>query len=216
MLSERLKGENFEGAKCVCSPPPRDKPDDLDAIWRGIANGTFTTFSSDHAASKFLAEGGKRRGLFNGRPFFRSIPNGLPGVETRLALLFKGISEKKLSIQDYVRVAASNPARLYGLHQKGSISPGKDADLVIWYPDHKMQSFELNNEMLHHDIDYTPYEGMNFINWPRWTILRGKVVWDRDGVGLTGTKGDGQYIERGTSALPGSRNVFVNEWRPPA
>ena len=85
--------------------------------------------------------------------------------------------------------------------------------------------------MLHHAIDYTPYEGMTFENWPRYTILRGKIVWDRDlefkrvvggagssGVsfgGLLGKKSDGMYIKRGTSSLPGARGVFVNEWRPP-
>jgi dihydropyrimidinase len=78
-----------------------------------------------------------------------------------------------------------------------------------------MKPFELGNEMLHHDIDYTPYEGLKFGNWPRYTILRGNVVWDRDGKGLVGKMGDGEYNRRTESRLPGPRNVFVNEWRPP-
>ena len=93
--------------------------------------------------------------------------------------------------------------------------PGKDADLCIWYPSGSMKPFRLRNEMLHHDIDYTPYEGMEFENWPRYTILRGQIVWDRDGKGLVGKKGDGKYVKRVGSPLPGSRGVFVNEWRPP-
>ncbi|KAI9822607.1 MAG: hypothetical protein M1827_000326 [Pycnora praestabilis] len=218
LLAERLKGANFEGAKAVCSPPLRETPEETDAIWRGIANGTFTTFSSDHAASKFHVPNGKKLGLIDGKPLFRKIPNGLPGLETRLPLLFKGVLENRISIQDFVRVACSNPAKLYGLPRKGAILPGNDADLCVWYPsgdEGRMKGFELVNEMLHHDIDYTPYEGIEFANWPRYTILRGKVVWDRDGVGLTGKMGDGRYTKRTASLLPGPRNFFVNEWRPP-
>jgi len=215
LLSERLKGDNYEGAKAVCSPPPRDSAEDTEAIWRGIANGTFTTFSSDHAATKFYAEGGKRLGLVDGKALFTKIPNGLPGLETRLPLLYKGVEEGRISIHDFVRVACSNPAKLYGLSRKGAIQPGKDADLCIWYPKGKMKPFELDNSMLHHDIDYTPYEGMTFTNWPRYTLLRGKIIWDRDGKGLVGEVGCGQYTKRTESTLPGPRNVFVNEWRPP-
>ncbi|KAI9845819.1 MAG: hypothetical protein M1837_004499 [Sclerophora amabilis] len=216
LLSERLKGDDFQGAKAVCSPPLRDTPEETDAIWQGIANGTFTTFSSDHAASKFDVEGGKRLGLVEGKPLFRKIPNGLPGLETRLPLLFKGVLEGRISVQDLVRVACSNPAKLYGLPQKGAILPGRDADLCIWYPNGRMKPFDLVNSMLHHDIDYTPYEGMGFRNWPRYTILRGRVVWDRDAEGLVGKIGDGEYMRREASSLPGPRNVFVNEWRPPS
>ena len=216
LLSEKLKGEDFSGAKAVCSPPLRESPEDTDAMWRGIANGTFTTFSSDHAATKFYVEGdGKRRGIVNGKPLFSKIPNGLPGLETRLPLLFKGVLEDRITIQEFVRVACSNPAKLYGLPQKGAILPGKDADFCIWYPQGKMKRVELRNEMLHHDIDYTPYDGMMFDNWPRYTILRGKVVWNRDKEGLVGTKGYGEYVRRGMSSLRGPRNIYVNEWRPP-
>lgn len=90
-----------------------------------------------------------------------------------------------------------------------------DADLCIWYPTGTMPPFQLKNEMLHHDIDYTPFEGMTFTNWPRWTILGGKIVWERDQGGFTGKVGDGKYIARTGSTLGGPRNRFVNEWRPP-
>jgi dihydropyrimidinase len=121
-----------------------------------------------------------------------------------------------MSINDFVRVSSSNPAKLYGLPTKGAIQPGFDGDLCIWYPDNTMTKFQLRNEMLHHDIDYTPYEAMEFENWPRYTVLRGKVVWDRDNGGLLGVSGDGNFLRRGKSLLPGPRNVFVNEWIPPA
>lgn len=218
LLAERLKGteaDHFCGAKAVCSPPLRETPAETDAMWRSIANGTATTFSSDHAPSKYNVEGGKRRGLIEGKPFFAKIPNGLPGIETRLPLLMKGVLEGRITIQDFVRVTASNPAKLYGLPSKGAILPGKDADLCIWYPQGRMKPVELTNSMLHHDIDYTPYEGMEFGNWPRYTLLRGQVVWERDRTGLVGKKGDGKYLKRTGSLLQGPRNIFVNEWRPP-
>ena len=216
LLSDSLKKDGFEGAKAVCSPPLREKPEETDAIWQGIANGTFTTVSSDHAATKFNMEGkGKRLGIIEGKPLFSKIPNGLPGLETRLPLLFKGALQDRISIQDFIRVACSNPAKLYGLPQKGVILPGKDADFCIWYPPGTMKRFALNNEMLHHDIDYTSYEGMEFENWPRYTILRGKIVWNRDDGGLLGERGYGNYIKRSESTLRGPRDVFVNEWRPP-
>lgn len=82
--------------------------------------------------------------------------------------------------------------------------PGvSDADLVVWYPDTKRPDVTLRNEMLHHDVDYTPYEGRRVANWPRYTILRGEVVWDRDGGGVLGGKGYGQFIRRRASSLGG-------------
>lgn len=130
----------------------------------------------------------------------------------------------RLSVQKFVEVCCSNPAKLFGMGDtKGTIAPGFDADLVIWYPYGKqtaessapeMDSFGLTNEMLHHRIDYTPFEGMEFKNWPRYTILRGKIVWDRDNGGIVGRKGDGIFLTRGLSTLSKPRDKFVNEFRP--
>ncbi|KAL1955612.1 hypothetical protein VTO42DRAFT_8415 [Malbranchea cinnamomea] len=225
--SEKLKGEGFEGAKCVCSPPLRDNQMDLDAIWQGLSNGTFTTFSSDHAPSRYDHPDGKKSGLVDGTASFRKIPNGLPGVETRLPSLFSGVLAGRLTIQKFVELTSSNPAKLYGLgEKKGIIAPGFDADLVIWYPTEKQATegdyesyptitpFKLTNEMLHHRIDYTPFEGMEFTNWPRYTILRGKVVWDRNNGGIVGQKGNGHFLKRGFSTLSKPREIFVNEFRP--
>ncbi|KAK2782129.1 hypothetical protein FQN52_001063 [Onygenales sp. PD_12] len=227
LTSEKLKGEGFEGAKCVCSPPLREDPMDLEAMWQGLTNGTFTTFSSDHAPSKYDHPQGKKAGLIDGIPSYRKIPNGLPGVETRIPSLFSaGVLTGRISIQKFVELTSSNPAKLYGMgDQKGAIAPGFDADFVIWYPTEDqiskagengatMKPFNLTNDMLHHDIDYTPFEDMEFKNWPRYTILRGKVVWNRDEGGIVGEKGYGSFLKRGRSTLSKPREKFVNEFRP--
>lgn len=224
LQSDKLKGAEFEGAKGVCSPPLRDSPMDLDAMWAGLKNGTFTTVSSDHAAHKFDHARGKKAGLVDGMPQFRKIPNGLPGLETRMPLLFEGVLNGKISIMKFVELTSANPAKLYGLgERKGTIAPGYDADLTIWYPTREqcvrggvkeMQAFDLRNEILHHDIDYTPFENFRFRNWPKYTLLRGKVVWNRDNGGIKGEKGHGIFLKRGSSMLNKPRDVWVNDFRP--
>jgi dihydropyrimidinase len=209
LLSERLKGsarDIFEGAKCVCSPPLRHDPKDLDAMWRGVSNGTFTTFSSDHASSIYDHSGGKKLGLKDGVMRYRSIPNGVPGVETRLPLLFNHAGQEKdsrLSLQRFVQLTSSDPAKLYGLEGvKGNIAPGYDADLVIWYPAEALRGgVSISQKMLHHGVDYTPYESMQVRNWPRYTLLRGKVVWDRDNGGVVGNVMDGKFLRRGKGKI---------------
>ena len=204
LLSERLKGthkDDFEGAKCVCSPPLRHDPKDLEAMWRGIANGTFTTFSSDHAPSTYDHSGGKKLGLKDGIRRYRNIPNGVPGVETRLPLLFSFAGREKdsrLTLERFVQLTSSDPAKLYGLEGvKGNIAPGYDADLVVWYPEDELDGgVTIEQKNLHHGVDYTPYEGMSVKNWPRYTILRGKTVWDRDNGGILGNVLDGRFLRR--------------------
>lgn len=205
LLSEKIKGEphdHFSGAKHVCSPPLRHDVKDLDGLWQSIANGTFTTFSSDHAPSKYDVMDGKRLGLIEGIPRFSKIPNGLPGVETRMPLLFSQTpacqppERARLTLPRFVQLTATNPAKLYGLDgKKGSIAPGYDADFVIWHPADK-GACTITQSMLHHDIDYTPFEGISVGNWPRYTILRGEVVWDQD-KGMVGDMQYGQYLKRG-------------------
>jgi dihydropyrimidinase len=211
-----MKKDGFEGAKCVCSPPIREDPADQDAIWQGIKNGTFTTLSSDHAPIKFSHPQGKQKGLAHGNApqgKFQYIPNGLPGVETRVPLLFTGgLLSGRISPQRFVEVTSTAPAKLYGLKKKGTIAPGFDADITIWYPQESFKPFVLTNEMLHHAIDYTPFEGFEFKNWPRYTLVRGKVVFKEGEV--VGEMGYGQFVRRGKSLLPGARDVWLSEWRP--
>ena len=219
LTSERLKSHDFEGAKYVCSPALREDPMDLQAMWDGLVNGTFTTISSDHAPSKYDHHLGKKQGLLYS---FKQIPNGLPGLETRMPTVFcEGVMKGRLTPQKYVELTCSNPAKLYGLgDRKGAILPGYDADLVIWYPTQEQQAsnvmkpFQLRNSMLHHDVDYTPFEGIEYTNWPRYTIVRGQVVYSRDQGGVVGSKHSGRFLKRGVSTLSKPREVFVNEFHP--
>lgn len=204
LTRDDLDKPGFEGAKCVCAPPPRNSEDQL-AIWTGLKNGTFTVLSSDHCPFRFNdSETGKMSCITHEHPVgrFRHIPNGLPGIETRLPLAF---SAGNLTLTKFVEVTSTNAAKLYGLYpRKGSIIPGiSDADLVVWYPEKKLGEFALTNDILHHDVDYTPYEGRTIGNWPRYTILRGKVVWDRDGGRIIGEKNFGTFLKREESSLNG-------------
>ncbi|KAI5866338.1 D-hydantoinase [Durotheca rogersii] len=204
LTRDDLDRPGFEGAKCVCAPPPRTRADQA-ALWRGLRDGTFAVLSSDHCAFRYDdAAAGKKTSVSPAHPVgrFRHIPNGLPGVETRLPLAF---AARKLPPTRFVEVSSTNAAKLYGLYpRKGSMIPGvSDADLVVWYPAGALGEFALTNDMLHHDADYTPYEGRTLDNWPRYTILRGQVVWDRDGGGIVGEKGFGKFLKRERSSLHG-------------
>ena len=157
----------------MCSPPPRDKANQQ-VIWDGLNDGLFTVFSSDHAPFKYDAPEGKKP---DGEEVaFRHIPNGIPGIETRMALLWsEGVLAGRMTENRFVELTATGPAKAYGLHpKKGTIAVGADADLVIW----DEREFVLKNEQLHHEVDYTPYEGMTLQAWPGVTLSRGEVVWD--------------------------------------
>lgn len=216
LTSEKLKGcdhhahsedtphlhDNFEGAKYICSPPLRENNDDLEGVWRAIQNGTVTIMSSDHAPSNYDDPKGKKLGLINGKPDYKKIPNGLPGIETRVPLMFAhGVETDRISIQKFVEITSTNPAKLYGLDGcKGSIQVGYDADLVIWHPPGEL-NFKLTNDMLTHEFDYTPFEGMNFTNWPKYTILRGKLAYDHGRKEVFTTPSDGQFLFRKQNTL---------------
>ncbi len=196
MLTEKdLEGLNMEGAKYVCSPPPRDKESQA-ACWEGLQQGIFSLFSSDHCPFKYDDPQGKL--LPKGKTSFRWVPNGIPGVETRLPILFsEGVSKGRITLNEFVALTSTNHAKTYGLYpKKGTIAVGTDADIAIWDPKRKET---ISQTLMHGGSDYTPYEGIAVTGWPVSTMLRGKFV-VRDGK-LTGKLGGGDYVAREKSEL---------------
>jgi dihydropyrimidinase len=193
LTADHLDAEGFHGAKCVCSPPPRDAANQQ-RVWDGLVNGAFHVFSSDHAPFRYDDAAGKKLG--GQEVAFPYIPNGIPGLETRLPLLFsEGVKSGRIDLQQFVALTSTNPARMYGLYpRKGTIAIGADADLVIW---DDRREVTIRNERLHHDVDYTPYEGMRLTAWPALTISRGEVVWDGS---FRGRAGHGEFIACGLPA----------------
>jgi dihydropyrimidinase len=191
LTEQDMDAEGYHGAKCVCSPPPRDK-ENQQYVWDGLSDGLFAVFSSDHAPFRYADPKGKMPG--GKEVAFRYIPNGTPGLETRLPLLFsEGVGRGRIDLNRFVALTATDPAKMYGLYpRKGTIAIGADADIAIW-DQHKEVVIE--NRMLHHNVDYTPYEGMRVTGWPVTTLSRGEIVWDAQE--MTATPGRGQFLACG-------------------
>ncbi len=188
LTADDLDRPGFEGAKYVCSPPPRDAANQ-DHIWRGLANGAFQVFSSDHAPYRYADPDGKQaRGM---ETPFNKVANGVPGLEVRLPMLFsEGVGKGRISLNRFVDVASTAAAKLYGLYpRKGTIAVGGDADIAIWDPE---MAVTIRQELLHDNMDYTPYEGRQVTGWPVQTLSRGAVVW-RDGE-IVGSPGEGRFL----------------------
>jgi dihydropyrimidinase len=196
VLTEKdLEGLNMEGAKYVCSPPPRDRASQ-EACWKGLQRGVFQTFSSDHCPFRYDDPAGKLTP--KGRTSFRWVPNGIPGVETRLPILFsEGVVKGRITLNQFVAFTATNHAKVYGLHpRKGTIAVGSDADIAIWDPN---RSAKITAADLHHGADYTPYEGFEVTGWPVMIIVRGKIAVDCGK--LVGSLHHGAHIERTRSDM---------------
>ena len=195
LTAEDLNKNGMEGAKYCCSPPPRDKAAQ-EAIWLGLRNGTFQVFSSDHAPYRFDESGKFHAGA---NPSFKNIANGVPGLETRMPLLFsEGVLKGRLTLNEFVALTSTNAARIYGLHpRKGSLAIGSDADITIWDP---KWGRTITQDMLHDNMDYTPYEGMEVTGWPRIVIIRGRVAVEEETLKLD--RGAGEFLKR-TPAKPG-------------
>ena len=197
-----LDRDGMEGAKFCCSPPPRDAANQ-EHVWRGLVNGTFQVFSSDHAPYRFDASG-----KLAGGPdaSFKQIANGVPGLELRLPLLYsEGVGGGRIDLNRFVALASTNAARLYGLYpRKGTIAIGSDADLAIWDPDREIT---VTWDDLHDNVGYTPYEGRRIKGWPVTVLSRGRRV--VDGGELLVERGSGEFLrcERPEAARPLGRPV---------
>ena len=188
MTADILDQPGLEGAKWMCSPPQRSMRDQ-DALWAALDAGDLDLVSSDHAPYRYDETGKLSEGPDAG---FHQIANGLPGLETRLPLMFDAmVSKGKLGAEAFARFTATVPAEIYGLSQKGSIAVGKDADLVIWDPD-KHVTYEDND--LHDNVGYNPWVGRSIQGWPVHVVLRGQTLM-QDGV-FHGTAGSGRWIDR--------------------
>jgi len=183
---DRYEEPGFNGAKYVISPPLREAPN-LDSLWRGIANGDVDTIGTDHCPFNLVGQ----KDL--GRDDFSKIPNGMPGIETRVPLMYhEGVNSGRITLNRFVELVAAKPARLFGLFpQKGTIAVGSDADLVIWDPNKEMA---LTVDNLHMNVDYSPYEHITVRGYPELVIARGKVI-VRDNH-FVGERGWGRFLER--------------------
>jgi dihydropyrimidinase len=195
LTEHALAGHGFEGAKCICSPPPRDEANQA-VIWDGLASGIFAIVSSDHAPFRYRDPQGKM--LHGEETPFNWVPNGVPGIETRLPILFsEGVVKGRISLQRFVELTATNPAKLYGLYpRKGSLAIGADADIVIYDAG---RAVTIRNEMLHHNVDYTPYEGLDITGWPELVLSRGEIVVENGD--CTGKPGRGLFLRRAAPEL---------------
>lgn len=183
---ENYEEEGFNGAKYVMSPPLRDKKN-WEHIWKALSKDTLQVVATDHCP--FFMEQ-KRMGIDS----FNKIPNGAPGVELRMSLMYTyGVLEDRISLQRFVEVTSTNAAKIFGMYpQKGTIAVGSDADLIIFDPN---KEIEIKEENLNENVDYTPYEGFKLKGYPVMTLLRGEVI-AKDGK-FVGQKGVGKFVKRG-------------------
>ena len=182
----------LDGAKWCCSPPPRDEASQ-EAVWQGLKDGTFQVLSSDHAPYRFDESGKLPKG---DQTTFKDMANGVPGLQVRLPLLFsEGVGKKRISLQEFVALTATNHARMYGLKDKGRIEAGADADIAIWDPEKQVT---LNAALMKDNVGYTPYEGMQVKGWPVSVLSRGRLAVHEEK--LLVERGTGRFVARGVPA----------------
>jgi dihydropyrimidinase len=193
LTTDDLAKPGFEGAKYVCSPPVR-RVEDQDALWEALAGGLLQVVSTDHAP--FFYEGGvdgRLPGKEMGLKSFSEIPNGMPGIEDRLMVLWHhGVNKGRFSRNRFVELMSTNPAKIFGMYpQKGEIAVGSDADILIWDP---KKEHVISVDSHHMNTDYNVYEGMKVQGMPVKVFLRGKLIVDEDQ--WLQEKGEGKFIHR--------------------
>jgi dihydropyrimidinase len=183
---EELERPNFEGAKYVFTPPLRTK-ENLPKLWDGLKDDHLQVVSTDHCP--FCFEDQK----ILGKDDFTKIPNGGPGIENRLQLIYHhGVNSGKLSLCRFVELTSTAPARLFGMYpRKGEIGPSADADLVIWDP---RVVHTISAQTHHMRVDYSMFEGFEVKGNARTVLSRGEVI--VDGGRFLGAPGRGKYVKR--------------------
>lgn len=196
-LSLENLGNGFDGAKYVCSPPLRDEAEGhQERLWQGLRTNDLQVVSTDHCPfcmgdhPKF----GTQKQL--GQGDFSKIPNGMPGVEPRMILLYGGgVLEGRISLNRFVEITATTPAKMFGMYpKKGTIAVGSDADIVVLDPQAKTI---ISVDTHHMDVDYSAYEGWEMTGKVDAVLSKGKVI--ISGEEYLGAPGDGEYLPRGTS-----------------
>lgn len=185
--ADDLDHPDFEGAKFVCSPPFRTW-EDQEALWEGVRDGALAIVSTDHAPFAFATQ----KAL--GRADFTLIPNGVPAIEDRLMMLHHaGVNGQRISLNRFVELVSTNPARLFGLYpRKGALAVGSDADIVLWDP---RRERTLSARTHHMRVDYNLFEGTVVRGAPAGVWLRGRQI--IDGERFLGEPGSGRYLQRG-------------------
>lgn len=199
-----LDRPGLEGAKWMCSPPPREV-DDQEALWRALALGDIQTVTSDHAPYRFDETGKLSAGP---QPTFKQIANGLPGLEVRLPLMFDAMVSRGRpefdgrGLEAFVNLTATAPASIYNLPNKGAIAPGLDADIAIWDP---ARTVTLSDQMMHDRTGFTPFAGRTVQGWPVHVLSRGRDVVASGA--LAAAPGSGRWLKRqgGWAAEPTGR-----------
>jgi len=186
LLDDERYQHKEEGLKYILSPPLRNRKN-CDALWQGINSGYIQVVATDHCPFSFELDKKK------GRDDFSKCPNGLPGVEERIPLMFsEGVMKGRISINKLVEVCCTNPAKLFGMYpRKGTLLPGSDGDIVIIDPEMEVQ---LTHGMLHSNVDYTAYEGFKLVGYPVMTLSRGEIIVQNNE--FIGAKGRGRFIKR--------------------
>lgn len=183
---ELLSLPDFEGAKFVCSPPLRKTEDNI-RLWEGMRGNVFEIVSTDHCPFNF--KGQKEIG----KDAFNKIPNGLPGIEERISVLYsEGVRKERISLRQFVNLTSTNPAKIFGMYpRKGVIAEGSDADFYIMNP---REERVISAQTHHMNVDYNPYEGMKVKGKIEKVFLRGNLI--VDGNNFLGKKNAGRYIMR--------------------
>lgn len=185
ILDASLYEKDFDGAKWVMSPPLR-QPKDQETLWAGINQGLVQVVATDHCPFKWEQK-------LMGKDDFSKIPNGHPAIENRMELLYsEGVHKGKISLNKYVEVACTNPAKIFGMFpRKGTLAPGSDADIVIFDPN---EEHELSAATHHMNVDYSAYEGWPITGKVKTVVLRGAVAIDNGQCLIE--KGYGKFIKR--------------------